>query len=226
MEPANDGVLIEFLSSEGGSLGDDSGSTAPVLRMEGTRWDLDDTVYVATDLFLEQLAEHDGYLTSTSAEAPPGRTIVSAGYPQRELVYFPLDTLETYTERLIARAEFHVFADPSDPLTMVYPNTGLNFKTGSMENDDWVGEPDSVASALLRFVGADAVALDAEGILLKFDVTGIVSLWMANPGTNGGLQLQTSGENQFLSRQIFHNHESEDVSKRPQLLIWYVEPSN
>ncbi|MBU1638719.1 DNRLRE domain-containing protein [bacterium] len=226
-EPANEGVLVEFLSSEGGSLGDDeTGSTAPVLRMEGTRWDLDDTVYVSSALFLEQLPDHDGYLTSSSAEPQPGRMIVSAGYPQRELVYFPLDSLAEFTERLIARAEFRVFADPDDPLTMVYPNTGLNFKTGSLTNSDWVNEPDSVASVTLRFVGTDAVALDADAVLLKFDVTGIVSGWMADPAANGGLQIQTSGENQFLSRQIFHNHETEDESKRPQLFIWYVEPSN
>lgn len=226
-EPENTGVIVEFLSSEGGSLGDDEyGSTAPVLRMEGTRWDLEDTVYVSSDLFLEQLPGNDGYLTEDSAEPQPGRMIVSAGYPQREVVYFPLDSLAQRTELLIARAEFRVYADPDDPLTMIYPNTGINFKTGSLTNNDWVNEPDSIESVTLRFVGTDAVALDADGILLKFDVTGIVSGWMADPTANGGLQVQSSGENQFLSRQIFHNHETEDETKRPQLFIWYVEPSN
>ena len=227
LQPENDDVIIEFLSSEGGSLGDDeTGSTAPVLRMQGTRWDLEDDVYVSSDLYLEQLPEDDAYLVIDSAEPEEGCMYISAGYPQRGLVYFPLDSLAQYTERLVARAEFHVFADPDNPLTMIYPGTGINFKTGSLKDDEWITYPDSIENVELRFVGTDAVALDADNILLKFDVSGIVSGWLADPSTNGGLQIQTSGEDQFLARQVFHNHLTEDETKRPQLLIWYVEPSN
>jgi hypothetical protein len=161
-----------------------------------------------------------------SAEPEEDRMIVSAGYPQRQLIYFPVDSLMQYTDRLIAHAEFRLFADPEDPLTMNTGVGGLLFRTGSITNDDWVNDPDSIAAVTLRFVGTELEALDREEILLKLDVTGIVSGWLAGVETNGGLQLEISSEDQTIARQIFHNHLTEDESNRPQLHIWYVEPSN
>jgi hypothetical protein len=230
-QPINEGVMVELRSSEGGTeTNSESAYTAPVMRIYGTQWALEDTVWVASDMLKLQEAVHDGYLVIDSSVTTPGRFHVSSGYPQRALLYFPTDSLEAYTDRLIARAELRIFADSTDLNNFYYNQStlgfqnGVGFRSGSIETNDWVSAPDSIKTLKLRFVGTSNSYFMGDRV--DIDVSGIVAGWIANPGTNGGLQLQSGGENQFLTRIVFHNHETTDSTKLPQLVIWYAEPSN
>jgi hypothetical protein len=230
-QPINEGVMVELRSSEGGATGNDESSyTAPVMQISGTEWTLEDTVWVSSDMVKLQKAVHDGYLTIDRSVTAPGRFHVSSGYPQRELLYFPLDTLEAYRDRVITRAELRVFADSTDQNNLYYNQSslgfqnGLGFRSGSIETDDWVSDPDSIETLKLRFISVSSSYFYRDRVDL--DVSGIVADWIANPGTNGGFQLQSGGENQYLTRIVFHNHETSDSTKLPQLVIWYAQPSN
>jgi hypothetical protein len=230
-QPINEGVMVELRSSEGGaSSNDESSFTAPVMRIYGTQWALEDTIWTSSDMLELQKAVHDGYLTMDSSVTAPGHFRVCSGYPQRALLYFPLDTLEAYTDRIITRAELRIFGDSTDQDNFYYNQStlgfqnGVGFRSGSIKTNDWVSSPDSIETLELRYIGTENSYFIGDRV--DIEVSGIVAGWIANPGTNGGLQLQSGGESQYLTRISFYNHETTDSTKLPQLVIWYAKPSN
>lgn len=207
-------VLISLFSSEGGT------DVRAILEVTGTQWSFQDSVWEESDMSLQILPEHDGYLASEFAEPEPGRLYLCQGFPQRAAIYFPVDTVSEVFSRIVNRAELRFYADLDHPANLLYEDVGLLYKDGSLLDTSWIAEPDS---AVARYIATSSTVFDSTNTILAFGVGGIVSGWVEDPATNGGFQVKISSEDDYLARQVFHGADSEELDKRPQLIIWYTE---
>jgi len=214
-EPISIGSLFEIYSGE--TVSD---TLRAALEIHGEEWFEVDSVWTDSTLFARQSPEHDAYLAVNSAVCDSTRLCLSEGFAQRAALYFALDSVTSYFHRAAVHAELYLYSDTLYPANMLYSNVGLLFKDGTMLGKTWMEDADSAKGNL---VATTSSAFNATNEFVKFDVSWIVSGWVANPVANTGFQILTSEENGHLTRQVFHSPLSEDLTKRPRLKLWLVE---
>jgi hypothetical protein len=221
-EPLETGSFFEFYSAEPRSIG---ATLQPVVQIRGTQWTEVDSVWQDTTLNIDLAATEDAYVVLDTTPRRPERVFVTQGMPERAAFYFPLDTLSSRFLREVNRAELHVFADTLDPYVIAYPGQNIIFTHGLLNDTSWIAHPTVADSFHMGYESGAVGTWDATNSEYILDVSGAVADWVANPSHNGGLQLIASDESSFLARQVFYSNLTDDVSKRPKLIIWYTEIS-
>ncbi|MFZ5434045.1 MAG: hypothetical protein ACOZB3_09760 [Calditrichota bacterium] len=225
-EPRWEGLMLEWYSSE--FISTTYPDYPPTLLFNNFQvWRSTDSAWV--DSTFSVAAAHDAFLVKDGAPHDPGRIYVSQGLPGRAVLYFPVDTLYAQFSRSVVRAELQIFADSLNPATFQFvAGQNILFKDGSILDTSWIAKRDSTG-----FLAADDIESwyensssgmwDNTNRKFVLDVTGIVKDWVADPSSNAGVQILTSGASSYLNRNVFHSGLSDSVSLRPRLYIWYTE---
>jgi hypothetical protein len=223
--PGGRGGFVEYYSHENSTIG------PPSLSVHGQAFSGDSLL--SADTTLLTYATNDGYLVIDSTDINPTtlaahqkRLLVTQGMAQRTALYFPLDTLLQSFPRSVNRAELHLFADTTNALEIRYPGQDMVLKNGFLNDSTWISHSDSLQ--LSRLLGSESIAVgdwQASSSELVFDVTTAVASWVENPASNGGLQILSAEELDFLSREVFYGPDADSLNKRPKLYIWFTESS-
>ncbi len=147
----------------------------------------------------------------------------------RHYEHIPVYTLYAQFSRSVVRAELQIFADSLNPATFQFvAGQNILFKDGSILDTSWIAKRDSTG-----FLAADDIESwyensssgmwDNTNRKFVLDVTSVVKDWVADPSSNAGVQILTSGASSYLNRNVFHSGLSDSVSLRPRLYIWYTE---
>jgi len=214
LEAENPDVIVGIQSAEGATI------YAVQLEMSGTQFP-EDSSFGAVEWSDTLLPEDDGYLVADSSDSLAGRLRVSQGSYRRALLYFPLDEVSSNPLRTVVRAWVHLYADLNAPNSLTYTGSNLLYKDASLADTLWFAAPDSATQS---FIAVSSTEYESNNVELAFEVTNTLANMVGSPELNGGYSIQAALENDVLSRQFFHGHDSEVDSLRPRLEIWWVEP--
>jgi len=214
LEAENPDVIVGIQSVEGAT------NYSVQLEMTGTEFP-EDSNFAAVDWADTLLAIDDGYMASDSSDSLAHRLRISQGVYRRALLYFPLDSVTANPLRTVVRAWVHLYADLGAPNSLTYTGSNILYKDASLTDTTWFANPDS---AIQSFIAVSSTAYESDNVELAFEVTNTLAGMVGNPDLNGGYSAQAALENDVLTRQFFHGHDSEVDSLRPRLEIWWVEP--
>ncbi|MBL0060515.1 MAG: hypothetical protein IPP40_03260 [bacterium] len=132
-----------------------------------------------------------------------------------------MDSVTSNPLRTVVRAWVHLYADLSAPNSLTYTGSNILYKDASLTDTTWFANPDS---AIQSFIAVSSTAYESDNVELAFEVTNTLAGMVGNPDLNGGYSVQAALENDVLTRQFFHGHDSEVDWLRRRLEIWWVEP--
>jgi hypothetical protein len=213
LEAENPEVMISIQSTEGAD------SFRTQLELIGEEFP-EDSGFVGSEWTESLLAIDDSYIAEDLSDSLSGRLRISQGTHRRALLYFPLDEFTANPYRSVVRAWIHFYADLNAPNSLTYEGQNFLYKDASLIDTLWFSDVDTTRQ---NFIALNSSNFESDNQEIRFDVTNSLFGMVGQPETNGGFSVQATLENDVLSRQFFHAHDSEVDSLRPRLEIWWVE---